>query len=97
MLPLDYACTQQFVCGRIGKYWLTPFRLDGFGFDQVMGFDNPKFPTKGAPQLIGTLKTYASSQGLRTSRDFREARFPGPEQEMPAWRRHDRIARRLGS
>jgi hypothetical protein len=54
----------------IGKYWLTPFRLDGFGFDQVMGFDNPKFPTKGAPQLIGTPKKYASSQGLENISRF---------------------------
>jgi 1,4-alpha-glucan branching enzyme len=54
MLPLDYgnACTQQFV-EDLCKYWLTRFRLEGFRFDQVTGFDNPKFPTKGAPQLIG--------------------------------------------
>jgi 1,4-alpha-glucan branching enzyme len=65
MLPLDYgnACTQQFV-EDVCKYWLTRFRLDGFRFDQVTGFDNPKFPTKGAPELIGALKTYASRQGL---------------------------------
>ncbi len=65
MLPLDYgnACTQQFVTD-VCKYWLTRFQLDGFRFDQVTGYDNPDFPTKGAPELIADLKTYISSQHL---------------------------------
>jgi 1,4-alpha-glucan branching enzyme len=64
MLPLDYtnACTQQFVTD-VCKYWLTRFKLDGFRFDQVTGFDNPEFPTKGAPALIAALKAYNASQG----------------------------------
>ena len=66
MLPLDYgnACTQQFVTD-VCKYWLSRFNLDGFRFDQVTGYDNPQFPTKGAPALVGALKTYASSQSLQ--------------------------------
>jgi len=65
MLPLDYgnACTQQFVTD-VCKYWLTRFKLDGFRFDQVTGFDNPQFPAKGAPQLIADLKQYAASRNL---------------------------------
>lgn len=65
MLPLDYgnACTQQFVTDAC-KYWLTRFKLDGFRFDQVTGFNNPQFPTKGAPQLVADLKAYAVSQEL---------------------------------
>jgi pullulanase len=65
MLPLDYgnACTQEFVTD-VCKYWLTRFKLDGFRFDQVTGFDNPKFPSKGAPELIADLKTYAAAQNL---------------------------------
>jgi 1,4-alpha-glucan branching enzyme len=63
MLPLDYtnACTQQFVTD-VCKYWLTRFKLDGFRFDQVTGYDNPQFPTKGAPALIADLKAYNSSR-----------------------------------
>ena len=47
MLPLDYAnaCTQQFVTD-VCKYWLTRFKLDGFRFDQVTGYDNPQFPNQ---------------------------------------------------
>jgi pullulanase len=65
MLPLDYgnACTQNFV-GDVCKYWLTRFQLDGFRFDQVTGYDNPKLPTEGAPGLIATLKQYATDQKL---------------------------------
>jgi pullulanase len=65
MLPLDYgnACTQQFVTD-VCKYWLTRFKLDGFRFDQVTGYDNPQFPAKGAPKLIADLKAYAVSQTL---------------------------------
>lgn len=79
IVPLDYAnaCTQQFV-EDVCKYWLTRCRLDGFRFDQVTGFDNSKFPTKGAPQWIGTLKTYASSEGLENiSRFSRVHSFQG--------------------
>jgi 1,4-alpha-glucan branching enzyme len=65
MLPVDYtnACTQQFVTD-VCKYWLTRFKLDGFRFDQVTGFDNPQYPRKGAPELIAELKNYASQQNL---------------------------------
>lgn len=65
MLPLDYdnACTQQFVTD-VCKYWLTRFKLDGLRFDQVTGYDNPKFPTKGAPELVADLKAYAAGQNL---------------------------------
>jgi 1,4-alpha-glucan branching enzyme len=65
MLPIDYTnlCTQQFVTD-VCKYWLTRFKLDGFRFDQVTGFENPLFPGKGAPQLIADLKTYTSNQNL---------------------------------
>ena len=65
MLPLDYGnlCTQTFVTD-VCKYWLTRFKLDGFRFDQVTGFDNPAFPTKGAPQLIADLTAYAADQKL---------------------------------
>jgi pullulanase len=65
MLPLDYgnACTQSFVTD-VCEYWLTRFNLDGFRFDQVSGYNNPDFPTKGAPQLIADLKDYAASQHL---------------------------------
>jgi pullulanase len=65
MLPIDYTnvCTQQFVTD-VCKYWLTRFKLDGFRFDQVTGFDNPQYPRKGAPELIAQLKSYASAQNL---------------------------------
>ena len=65
MLPLDYrnACTQQFVTD-VCKYWLTRFKLDGFRFDQVTGFDNSKFPQEGAPRLVADLKQYAEAQKL---------------------------------
>ena len=65
MLPLDYTnpCTQQFVTD-VCEYWLTRFKLDGFRFDQVSGYNNPLFPTKGAPQLVADLKTYAAGQHL---------------------------------
>jgi 1,4-alpha-glucan branching enzyme len=65
MLPLDYgnACTQQFV-GDVCRYWLTRFRVDGFRFDQVSGYDNPAFPTKGAPELIAELKQFATDSRL---------------------------------
>ena len=64
-LPLDYdnACTKQFVTD-VCKYWLKQFKLDGFRFDQVTGFDNPKFPQKGAPELVADLKQYAKDQNL---------------------------------
>ena len=54
MLPLDYgnACTQQFVTD-VCKYWLTRFKLDGFRFDQVTGFDNPQFPNQRRPETGG--------------------------------------------
>ena len=66
MLPLQYSnrCTQQFVTD-VCKYWLTRFKLDGFRFDQVSGFNNPDFPAKGAPQLIADLEGYAASQKLQ--------------------------------
>lgn len=65
MLPLDYdnACTQQFITD-VCKYWLTRFSLDGFRFDQITGYDNPRFPAKGAPGLISDLKAYTSGQKL---------------------------------
>jgi pullulanase len=65
MLPLDYgnACTQQFATD-VCKYWLSRFKLDGFRFDQVSGYDNPDFPTKGAPELIANLKAYAQEEEL---------------------------------
>jgi pullulanase len=65
MLPLSYgnACTQQFVTD-VCKYWLTRFKLDGFRFDQVTGFDNPQFPKEGAPELVADLKQYATAQHL---------------------------------
>jgi len=65
MLPLDYgnACTQQFITD-VCTYWLARFQLDGFRFDQVTGFNNPQFPTEGAPELIADLKQYASQQNL---------------------------------
>lgn len=65
MLPLDYGnfCTQTFVTD-VCKYWLTRFKLDGFRFDQITGFDNPAFPTRGAPKLIADLTAYALDQKL---------------------------------
>ncbi len=65
MLPLDYDnfCTQQFVTD-VCKYWLTRFKLDGFRFDQVTGYDNPHFPQEGAPKLVADLKQYAQEQHL---------------------------------
>jgi 1,4-alpha-glucan branching enzyme len=65
MLPLDYtnACTQQFITD-VCTYWLDRFQLDGFRFDQVTGYDNPQFPTKGAPELIASLKSYAAAHQL---------------------------------
>ena len=57
------SCTQQFVLD-VCKYWLSRFALDGFRFDQVTGFDNPGFPTKGAPGLIASLKQYTIDQNL---------------------------------
>jgi 1,4-alpha-glucan branching enzyme len=65
MLPLDYGnnCTQQFV-GDVCKYWLRRFKLDGFRFDQVTGFDNPRFPQEGAPNLIADLTQYTKEQQL---------------------------------
>jgi len=66
MLPLDYtnACTQQFVTD-VCTYWLARFKLDGFRFDQVTGYDNLQYPTKGAPGLIKALTTYASTKNLQ--------------------------------
>ena len=65
MLPVDYtnSCTQQFVTD-VCTYWLSRFKLDGFRFDQVTGYHNPQYPTKGAPQLIADLKSYAAKQKL---------------------------------
>lgn len=65
MLPLDYdnACTQLFVTD-VCEYWLKRFKLDGFRFDQVSGFDNPNFPQKGVPKLVADLKQYANDQNL---------------------------------
>ena len=65
MLPVDYnnACTQQFVTD-VCTYWISRFKLDGFRFDQVTGYHNPQYPTKGAPQLIADLKSYAADQKL---------------------------------
>jgi pullulanase len=65
MLPIDYtnACTQQFVTD-VCTYWISRFKLDGFRFDQVTGYHNPQYPTKGAPQLIADLKSYAAAQKL---------------------------------
>ncbi len=65
MLPIDYtnACTQQFVTD-VCTYWIARFKLDGFRFDQVTGYHNPQYPTKGAPGLIGDLKSYAIQQKL---------------------------------
>jgi 1,4-alpha-glucan branching enzyme len=68
MLPLDYgnSCAQQFVTD-VCEYWLTRFQLDGFRFDQVTGFNNPDFPSKGAPKLIGDLKAYAAAQKVNNA------------------------------
>lgn len=65
MQPLDYtnACTQEFVTD-VCKYWLSRFKLDGFRFDQVTGFNNLQYPRKGAPELIADLKDYAAAQKL---------------------------------
>jgi pullulanase len=65
MLPVNYnnACTQQFVTD-VCTYWIERFKLDGFRFDQVTGYHNPQYPTKGAPGLIAALKSYASQQKL---------------------------------
>lgn len=65
MLPMDYdnACTQQFITD-VCTYWLDRFKLDGFRFDQVTGYDNPQYPTKGAPKLIASLKSYAANRQL---------------------------------
>jgi pullulanase len=65
MQPLDYtnSCTQEFATD-VCKYWLSSFKLDGFRFDQVTGFNNPQYPRKGAPQLIADLKSYAAEQKL---------------------------------
>jgi 1,4-alpha-glucan branching enzyme len=65
MLPLAYgnACTQQFVTD-VCEYWLSRFKLDGFRFDQVSGYNNPQLPTKGAQQLMADLKTFAGNQGI---------------------------------
>ena len=65
MLPVDYnnTCTQQFITD-VCTYWIARFSLDGFRFDQVTGYHNPQYPTKGAPQLIADLKSYAADQKL---------------------------------
>jgi pullulanase len=65
MLPIDYnnLCAQQFVTD-VCKYWLTRFKLDGFRFDQVSGFNNPAFPSRGARQLVADLKAYAAGNKL---------------------------------
>ena len=65
MLPLDYGnvCTQQFIAD-VCTYWLSRFKLDGFRFDQVSGYDNPAFPHKGAPKLIADLTQYVDDQHL---------------------------------
>jgi pullulanase len=62
-LPLDYhnACTLQFVTD-VCKYWADRFAVDGFRFDQVSGYDNPDFPTQGAPALVKNLKNYLGDQ-----------------------------------
>jgi len=64
MLPLEYGnlCTQQFV-GDVCKYWMDRFNVDGFRFDQVTGYNNPNFPTMGAPGLIADLTAYAANTG----------------------------------
>jgi 1,4-alpha-glucan branching enzyme len=63
-LPLDYhnACTLQFV-ESVCRYWAKRFKIDGFRFDQISGFDNPSFPNEGAPALIGALKTDLAGGG----------------------------------
>ncbi len=65
MLPLDYdnLCTQQLVTD-VCAYWLLRFKLDGFRFDQVTGYDKPKFPQEGAPKLIADLKEIAQAHDL---------------------------------
>ncbi len=65
MLPVNYnnACTQQFITD-VCTYWIARFKLDGFRFDQVTGYHNPQYPTKGAPQLIADLKSYTTQQKL---------------------------------
>lgn len=65
MLPLIYdnLCTQQFVTD-VCKYWIDTFKIDGFRFDQVTGYDDPRFPTEGAPGLIADLSKYVLTKGL---------------------------------
>jgi pullulanase len=62
-LPLNYhnACTLQFISD-VCKYWVDRFAVDGLRFDQVSGFDNPEFPTQGAPALMKNLKTYLAGK-----------------------------------
>jgi pullulanase len=65
MLPVNYNnhCTQQFVTD-VCTYWIERFHLDGFRFDQVTGYHNPQYPTKGAPALIAALESYAAKHKL---------------------------------
>jgi pullulanase/glycogen debranching enzyme len=66
-LPLNYynACTLQFISD-VCKYWVQEFAVDGFRFDQVSGYDNPQFPTDGAPALMTNLKTWLTTQNNNT-------------------------------
>jgi pullulanase len=65
-LPLDYdnLCTQQFATD-VCTYWIDRFQLDGLRFDQVTGFDNPQFPSKGAPGLIAALNTHLQTNNIK--------------------------------
>lgn len=64
-LPLDYhnACTLQFIVDAC-VYWIERFRVDGFRFDQVSGFNNPDFPKQGAPAVVAGLKKYLKKKGI---------------------------------
>jgi pullulanase len=64
-LPLNYhnPCTLHFIAD-VCKYWSERFAVDGFRFDQVSGFHNPDFPTRGAPALVADLKNYFAGKGM---------------------------------
>jgi pullulanase/glycogen debranching enzyme len=60
---LQYAnpCTLQFI-GDVCQYWIDRFRVDGFRFDQVSGFDFQQNPSEGATALMSVLKTYLAKK-----------------------------------
>jgi pullulanase/glycogen debranching enzyme len=62
-LPLQYLnpCTLQFITD-VCTYWIDQFKVDGFRFDQVSGYENPSLPTEGAPALIANLKSYLATK-----------------------------------